>query len=56
MLEANRLILETLRRRVDGEVGPECSLEGKVVVEAGAVVQYSVVRGPGLMKNTTTTT
>jgi len=49
MLEANRLILETLRRRVDGDVGPECSLEGKVVVEAGAVVQHSVVRGPAII-------
>ena len=49
ILEANRLILETLRRRVDGDVGSECSLEGKVVVEAGAVIQHSVVRGPAII-------
>jgi glucose-1-phosphate thymidylyltransferase len=48
-LEANRLILETLKRRVDGEVGSECSLEGEGEVEAGAMIQHSVVRGPAII-------
>lgn len=46
MLEANRLILDTIQRRVDGSVDPESRVEGKVIVEAGAVIENSVVRGP----------
>jgi glucose-1-phosphate thymidylyltransferase len=46
MLEANRLILDTLERRVDGTVDADSRIEGKVVVEAGAVIERSVVRGP----------
>jgi glucose-1-phosphate thymidylyltransferase len=46
MLEANRLILDTLERRVEGRVDAESRIEGKVVVDAGAVVERSVIRGP----------
>jgi glucose-1-phosphate thymidylyltransferase len=46
MLEANRLILDTLERRIEGQIDSESRVEGKVVVEAGAVVERSVVRGP----------
>ncbi|MEW6320717.1 MAG: glucose-1-phosphate thymidylyltransferase [Acidobacteriota bacterium] len=49
MLEANRLILETLERRIDGVVDDESRIEGKVVIEAGAVVEHSVVRGPAII-------
>jgi glucose-1-phosphate thymidylyltransferase len=49
MLEANRLILETLERRVEGEVRGACQLEGRVVVEGGAVIEDSVVRGPAVI-------
>ena len=49
ILEANRLILDTLTRRVDGDVGPECRIEGKVVIEPGAVIRSSVVRGPSII-------
>ena len=49
LLEANRLILDTLTRRVDGDVGPECRIEGKVVIEPGAVIRSSVVRGPAII-------
>ena len=35
MLEANRLILDTLERRIDGTVDAESRVEGKVVIEAG---------------------
>jgi glucose-1-phosphate thymidylyltransferase len=48
MLEANRLILETFERRVDGTV-EDSRIEGKVVVEAGAVITRSVVRGPAII-------
>ena len=46
MLEANRLILDTLERRIDGTVDAESRIEGKVVIEAGAVIERSVIRGP----------
>jgi glucose-1-phosphate thymidylyltransferase len=46
MLEANRLILDRIERRVDGTVDADSRVEGKVIVEAGAVVESSVVRGP----------
>jgi len=49
MLEANRLILETLTRQVGGDIGSECSIEGKVVIEPGAVIEHSVVRGPAII-------
>ena len=46
MLEANRLILDTLERRVQGTVDAHSRVEGKVVIEAGAVIERSVIRGP----------
>ena len=46
MLEANRLILDTLAPRIGGEVDGESRVEGKVVLEAGAAIERSVVRGP----------
>ncbi len=46
MLEANRLILDTIARRVDGTVDAESRVEGKVIIEAGAIVERSVIRGP----------
>ena len=49
MLEANRLILETLEQRVDGIVDEDSRIEGKVVIERGAVVERSVIRGPAII-------
>jgi glucose-1-phosphate thymidylyltransferase len=49
MLEANRLILDTLERRIDGQVDAGSRIEGKVVIEAGAIVERSVVRGPAII-------
>ena len=49
VLEANRLVLATLRRRVDGDVDPDTTLVGAVVVEAGAQVRGSTVRGPAII-------
>ena len=49
MLEANRLVLEELERRIDGEVGEDCKIEGRVVVEAGAKLSGSTVRGPAVI-------
>jgi glucose-1-phosphate thymidylyltransferase len=46
MLEANRLVLEELETRVEGEVDAESKIEGRVVLEPGASLTRSVVRGP----------
>jgi glucose-1-phosphate thymidylyltransferase len=46
MLEANRLVLEELVTRIDGEVDERSKVEGRVVIEPGATVTDSVVRGP----------
>ena len=49
MLEANRLILDTFDRRIEGTVDAGSRIEGKVVVEPGAVIERSVVRGPAII-------
>jgi glucose-1-phosphate thymidylyltransferase len=49
MLEANRLVLEELETRLDGDTDEESVLEGRVVLEAGATLIRSVVRGPAVI-------
>jgi glucose-1-phosphate thymidylyltransferase len=56
LLEANRLILEILERRVDGDVDGESEIDGRVVVEAGASVTRSRIRGPVVIGAGTTVT
>jgi len=48
MLEANRLILDTLERRIDGELH-EAQVDGRVVVESGARLERATVRGPAII-------
>jgi glucose-1-phosphate thymidylyltransferase len=48
MLEANRLILDTITARVEGEV-VDSRVDGRVVVEAGAILERSSVRGPAII-------
>jgi glucose-1-phosphate thymidylyltransferase len=48
MLEANRLILDTLDRRIDGELF-DAQVDGRVVVEAGATLERATVRGPAII-------
>ena len=48
MLEANRLVLDNLETRVDGELVAS-SVDGRVVVEAGARLERSTVRGPAVI-------
>jgi len=49
VLEANRLILESIEGRIEGEVDVESRLNGQVVLEKGARVIRSVVRGPAII-------
>ena len=46
LLESNRRVLETLEPRIDGSVDEASTIDGRVVVEAGAEVIASEVRGP----------
>jgi glucose-1-phosphate thymidylyltransferase len=49
LLEANRLILETLERRIDGQVDRASQVDGRVVIEPGAVIERSTIRGPAII-------
>jgi glucose-1-phosphate thymidylyltransferase len=46
LLEANRLLLEKIETRIDGKVDDASTVDGRVVVEAGAIVTNSILRGP----------
>jgi len=46
LLEANRLLLEKIETRIDGEVDARSVIDGRVVVDAGAKIVNSTVRGP----------
>ena len=46
LLEANRLLLDVIEPRIDGDVDEASSIDGRVVVEAGAVIRNSTLRGP----------
>jgi glucose-1-phosphate thymidylyltransferase len=46
LLEANRLLLEKIETRIDGDVDATSVLDGRVVVEAGARIVNSTLRGP----------
>ena len=48
MLEANRLILDALEERNDGSV-TDSQIEGRVVIEPGAVLERATVRGPAII-------
>jgi len=53
LLECNRLVLDILEPRMDGKVDGNSRLEGRVVIEEGAELYNSVVRGPAIIgKNT----
>jgi len=48
MLEANRLILDNLAPRVEGEL-VDSTVEGRVVIEEGARLERCTVRGPAII-------
>jgi glucose-1-phosphate thymidylyltransferase len=48
LLDANRLVLEELERRVEGDL-IDSPLDGRVVVEKGAVLERTRVRGPAVI-------
>jgi glucose-1-phosphate thymidylyltransferase len=53
LLEANRLVLDNMEPRLEGDVDRGSNVAGKVILEAGAKIINSVVRGPAIIgKNT----
>ncbi|MBI5033976.1 MAG: glucose-1-phosphate thymidylyltransferase [Chloroflexi bacterium] len=49
ILEANRLVLDVVESKNEGQVDAESRIEGRVVLEKGAVVVNSTVRGPAII-------
>jgi glucose-1-phosphate thymidylyltransferase len=48
MLAANRLVLDTILGRVEGEL-VDSQIDGRVVIEAGARLERAAVRGPAII-------
>ncbi len=49
LLEANRMVLSGLEQRIDGEVDADSDIAGTVVVERGARIVASRIRGPAII-------
>jgi glucose-1-phosphate thymidylyltransferase len=49
LLEGNRLVLETIERSIIGTVDEDSIIDGRVVIEAGAQIINSTVRGPAII-------
>ncbi|MBU1486748.1 glucose-1-phosphate thymidylyltransferase [bacterium] len=49
MLEANRIILDGLKERIEGFVDKDSKIYGKVVLEEGSEVINSTIRGPAII-------
>lgn len=49
LLEANRLVLDNMTMKVEGEADKASSVAGKVILEKGARLINSVVRGPAII-------
>jgi glucose-1-phosphate thymidylyltransferase len=49
MLECNRKVLESIEPSVRGTVDGESTLTGRVIVEEGAVLERTTVRGPAII-------
>ena len=46
ILEANRLVLDDIQPRIDGEVDPTSKIIGRVVIGKGTVIKNSTIKGP----------
>jgi len=49
MLEANRVVLSMISRKVEGTVDDQSFIVGDVVIEPGAIISDSTVRGPAII-------
>lgn len=53
VLEANRLVLDQVDMRVEGEIDAASSIELKVVIEKGCKIKNSRIRGPAIIGSET---
>jgi glucose-1-phosphate thymidylyltransferase len=53
MLECNRTVLESIEGRIDGTVDDETQIVGHVVVQEGASIEHSHIRGPAIIGENT---
>jgi glucose-1-phosphate thymidylyltransferase len=53
ILEANRLILESIEGKSQGNVDATSRINGQVVIEQGVVVKNSIIRGPAIIGENT---
>jgi glucose-1-phosphate thymidylyltransferase len=49
LLEANRLVLDNITPDIQGEVDDRSTIAGKVIIQRGARIVNSVVRGPAII-------
>jgi glucose-1-phosphate thymidylyltransferase len=49
MLEANRVVLEDIAPKIEGELLEGSRVEGRVVIGAGTKIVGSVIRGPAII-------
>jgi glucose-1-phosphate thymidylyltransferase len=56
MLEANRMLLERLEAKIDGDVDDKSRIDGRVVIGKGSTVKNSVLRGPLIIGENTSVT
>lgn len=49
ILDANRLILGGITRRIDGRVDEASKVNGEIVIEDGVRVESSIIRGPAII-------
>lgn len=54
ILEANRIMLDCLDSRIAGDVDESSEIIGKVIIEKGAKVTGSTIRGPAIIGENTT--
>jgi glucose-1-phosphate thymidylyltransferase len=53
LLDCNRLVLDKIQGRIDGEVDVASRIDNRVIVERGARLESSIVRGPAIIGENT---
>jgi glucose-1-phosphate thymidylyltransferase len=50
MLEANRIMLDDIAHsRLDGTLIGDCEIQGRVIIEEGAILENCIIRGPAII-------
>jgi len=49
ILEANRLILESIKGDIRGKVDASSKINGQVIIDEGVIIQKSIIRGPAII-------